>query len=302
LKLFDVDHDLFDEAIVDMVPNTDVIDNVCDVELAQRLQMESGAERYLFVLLYQDCYHMAPDPDEEPSEDYDYVDQYANKSDEELAFGIAEIDIGAIANYAGIISTGQGIVALIASDYGGTIRIKNYLCGGHLIYEAGFYLAKGSFKEHCSSILQGTEAGCTITGWWNNGIYGMVQFDFRNTTAIPDHCTALNVFFQASQGWGWGSQKKNRVDAFWSNERCERREDNKDDIDCYLNQRRNRDGKKCWIAPGVYDPLCSEKWDDPPARGLCQGIEAVGFIGSGNNPGITIEIRAPEAPIGQCGA
>ena len=69
LKLYDGDNGLIDETSINMAPNTDVIPDVCDVELAERLPLEKSAG-YLFVLLFQDCDHAAPDNEIQSEGDY----------------------------------------------------------------------------------------------------------------------------------------------------------------------------------------------------------------------------------------
>jgi len=202
---------------------------------------------------------------------------------------IGTSDIALIANWATIVSTGLGIIGLGSSDHGATIKVSNYLCGGELRAKGAFHLVKGSFRAHCETVRSGTSAGCTATGGWNSGLYGIVQYNFL--TAVPgyEQCAALNVYVQASQGW-FG---RNSVDVFWSRERC-----SNGDKECLTKLRRVRDGKFCWTSHDTYNWGCTSDWDDPDAVALCNGLEAVARIGSSNNPTVTIEVRATSDPIG----
>eukprot|EP00483_Globobulimina_turgida_P006502 UN06512 len=177
--------------------------------------------------------------------------------------GAQSIGIDVVANYATVYSTGQGIVDFISGDYGGTIRIKNYLCGGNLIYKTSHYLEKGYFKAHCSTVLGGQDAGCTLSGYINRGAYGMVQYQLKTADSGLDTVQTLNIFFQMSQGWGAGSQAKNRVDVFWSDTICDFNEQTKRDPQCYRDLTRRRDDLQCWkqnwIGSWYYDEVCSEK-------------------------------------------
>merc|ERR1712176_590712 len=114
---------------------------------------------------------------------------------------IGTASVALMANWAGIISTGQGLVGLTGGDHGASIKINNYLCGGELRADGVFHLVKGSFKAHCESVPSGRSAGCTATGVWNRGLYGVIQYDFYTAVEGYEHCRALNIFVQASQGW-----------------------------------------------------------------------------------------------------
>jgi len=156
-----------------------------------------------------------------------------------------------------------------------------------------FHLVKGSFKAHCESVPSGRSAGCTATGVWNRGLYGVIQYDFYTAVEGYEHCKALNVFVQASQGW-FGP--KNAVDVYWSSTRC-----GNNDATCFSNQRRMRDNRKCWQSVNKYDWDCQSKWDYPSARALCDDLEATARIGTGNNPGVIIEVRTNTDPGNTCG-
>ena len=86
-------------------------------------------------------------------------------------------DIGVVAAYVGIIHTAG---TFVTPSYGGQIKIENYLCHD-LIYNGRYVLTHGSWKSHCNVVQGGTSDGCTVTGIWNQGAEGMMQFEVADT-------------------------------------------------------------------------------------------------------------------------
>ena len=86
-------------------------------------------------------------------------------------------DIGVVAAYVGILATAG---SWLSPNYGGQIKIENYLCHD-LIYNGRYVLTHGSWKSHCNVVQGGTSDGCTVTGNWNIGAEGMMQFEVADT-------------------------------------------------------------------------------------------------------------------------
>ena len=86
-------------------------------------------------------------------------------------------DIATVAAWTGVLSA---VGAWGGANYGGQIHIENHLCHD-LIYNGNYVLTHGSWKSHCNNVLGGTADGCTVTGNWNQGAEGMMQFEVENT-------------------------------------------------------------------------------------------------------------------------